>query len=87
MAFEEIQYAEKDRIFYAHELYYNKDLFNSAIEKLTDNVYVTIDLDVFDPAIMPSTGTPEPGGLGYFEVIHFLKDVIKHKKCCSLRCG
>jgi agmatinase len=79
MAYEEIQFAEKDRIFYSHELYYNKELYNSAIEKLTDNVYVTIDLDVFDPSIMPSTGTPEPGGLGYYEVMHFLKDVIKHK--------
>jgi agmatinase len=79
IAFEEIHFAEKDRIFYAHELYYNKELFNSAIEKLTDNVYVTIDLDVFDPAIMPSTGTPEPGGLGYYEVMHFLKNVIKQK--------
>jgi agmatinase len=77
MAAEEIQYAEKSRIFYAHELFFNKELFNSAIEKLTENVYITIDLDVFDPGIMPSTGTPEPGGLGYYEVMHFLRDVVK----------
>jgi agmatinase len=79
MASEELQFAEKNRIFYAHELFYNKELFNSAIDKLTENVYITIDIDVFDPGIMPSTGTPEPGGLGYYEVMHFLKNVVKHK--------
>jgi len=43
--------------------------------KLTKNVYITIDLDVFDPSIMPSTGTPEPGGLYWYQVIEFLKKV------------
>lgn len=79
MAAEEIEHADMSRIFHSHKLFYNKELFNSAISKLTDNVYITIDLDVFDPAIMPSTGTPEPGGLGYYEVMHFLKEVVKHK--------
>ena len=50
-----------------------------AIDKLTENVYITIDLDVFDPSLMPSTGTPEPGGPEYFELMHFLRDVIKKK--------
>ena len=42
-------------------------------QKLHDDVYVTIDLDVFDPSIMPSTGTPEPDGLYYREVLNFLR--------------
>ena len=63
----------------AHQLYYDKKLYGKAIEKLTDNVYITIDLDVFDPSIMPSTGTPEPGGPDYFEIIHFLRDVIRKR--------
>ena len=43
---------------------FNNDIYlDGAISKMTNNVYITIDLDVFDPAIMPSTGTPEPGGL------------------------
>jgi agmatinase len=75
----EILYAEKERIFYAHELYYDKKLYDKAIDKLTENVYITIDLDVFDPSLMPSTGTPEPGGPEYFELLHFLKEVIKKK--------
>jgi agmatinase len=76
MSLEELPYVERDRIFYAHELYYDKNLYLKAIDKCTDNVYITIDMDVFDPSIMPSTGTPEPGGPEYFELIHFLRDVI-----------
>jgi agmatinase len=72
-------YAQKDRIFYAHDLYYNKKLYDKAINTLTENVYITIDLDVFDPSLMPSTGTPEPGGPDYYELVHFLKKVINKK--------
>ena len=79
MSAEELPFAEKDRIFYSHELYYDKSLYKKAIEKLTENVYITIDLDVFDPSIMPSTGTPEPGGPAYFELLHFMRDVIKNR--------
>ena len=79
MSAEELPFAEKDRIFYSHELYYDKSLYKKAIEKLTENVYITIDLDVFDPSIMPSTGTPEPGGPAYFELLHFMRDVIKKR--------
>lgn len=75
----ELPYVERDRIFYSHELYYDKDLYGKAIDKLTKNVYITIDLDVFDPSIMPSTGTPEPGGPQYFELMHFLRDVVKKR--------
>jgi agmatinase len=76
---EELPYVERGRIFYAHELYYNKSLYKQALDKLTENVYITIDLDVFDPSLMPSTGTPEPGGPEYFELMHFMRDVIKRR--------
>jgi agmatinase len=79
MSADELPYAEKGRIFYAHELYYKKELYGKAIDKLTENVYITIDLDVFDTSIMPSTGTPEPGGPEYFELMHFLRDVAKNR--------
>jgi agmatinase len=80
MSAAELTYAVKDRIFFSHELCYDKTLYQKAIVKLTQNVYVTIDLDVFDPSLMPSTGTPEPGGPGYYEIMHFLRDVAKSKK-------
>lgn len=79
MSVEELPFAESDRIFYAHQLYYDKKLYRKAIDKLTTNVYITIDLDVFDPSLMPSTGTPEPGGPEYFEIMHFLREVIREK--------
>jgi agmatinase len=79
MAAEELQTADPGRIFYSHQLYYDKSLYNKAADLLTENVYITIDLDVFDPSIMPSTGTPEPGGPDFFEILHFLRDVIRTK--------
>jgi len=79
MSESELPYADKERMFFAHQLYYDKSLYNKAIEKLNKNVYITIDLDVFDPSVMPSTGTPEPGGPDYFELMHFLRDVIKKR--------
>ncbi len=77
MSAEEVSFAGRERIFYSHELYYDRNLYANAAGKLSENVYITIDLDVFDPSIMPSTGTPEPGGPPYFELMHFLRDVIK----------
>lgn len=79
MSAEERDLADFGRIFFAHDLYYDKSLYGRAIEKLTENVYVTIDLDVFDPALMPSTGTPEPGGPDYYELMHFLREVSSKK--------
>jgi N1-aminopropylagmatine ureohydrolase len=76
---DELPFADWGRIFPTHELYYNKKLYAKALDKLTENIYVTIDLDVLDPSLMPSTGTPEPGGPGYFELLHFLRDVTGKK--------
>lgn len=70
---EERHNIEADRIFYAHEIKESSTWMYDVSEKLNDDVYITIDLDVFDPAYMPSTGTPEPDGLNYREVINFLK--------------
>ena len=51
-----------------------------AVNALSENVYVTIDLDVFDPSLAPAVGTPEPGGIGWYEVLDFLKEVSKERK-------
>lgn len=50
------------------------------INSLSENVYITIDLDVFDPSLMPAVGTPEPGGIGWYELIDLLKETAKDKK-------
>lgn len=46
---------------------------------MTDDLYISIDLDVLDPSIMPATGTPEPGGLDWNTVITYLKKVFESK--------
>lgn len=76
MSKEELPYLDRERMFFSHQLYSDKSLYKNALEKLSRNVYLTIDLDVFDPSLMPSTGTPEPGGPDYSELMHFLKEVI-----------
>ncbi len=46
------------------------------VESLGDKVYITIDVDGLDPAIMPAVGTPEPGGLAWHELLALLRAVI-----------
>jgi len=78
---EEIPFIKEKKIkmFYAKDIYNKDDWFKGVLDSLTDNVYITIDLDVFDPGIMPSVGTPEPGGLDWYKVINLLKEVLKKK--------
>lgn len=80
MDISEKPFIDKSRIFFAQDIYNKNDWLNKAISKLTDEVYITIDLDVFDPAELPSTGTPEPGGLGWYQVLDFLKKVVNKRK-------
>ncbi len=75
----ELKSIKQDKIFYAEEIRKSKDWIKKATDKLSKNVYITIDLDVFDPSIMPSTGTPEPGGLDWYQVIDLLKEVSLRK--------
>ena len=79
MAAEELPYVDRERIFYAHELWADKSLYGKALSLLTENVYITVDLDVFDPSVMPSTGTPEPGGPDYRELMAFLRNVMRER--------
>ena len=65
----------RENLFLAEDIFDNDSWMDKAIGRLSKNVFITIDLDVFDPSIMPSTGTPEPGGLLWYQVIRFLKKV------------
>jgi agmatinase len=67
------------RIFFAEDIYNNKTWIPKVLSKLTKNVYITIDLDCFDSCVMPSTGTPEPGGLFWYDCIGLLKKVSQSK--------
>lgn len=69
----------KDKVFFAHDMAVNEYWMDDVIDQLTDNVFITFDLDALDPSIMPSTGTPEPGGLFYYETLEFLKKVFTER--------
>lgn len=71
---------DPDRVFFAHDIIMDDEWQAKAISLLRDKVYLTIDLDVFDPSVVPSTGTPEPGGMNYYQVLDFLKRVVKEKQ-------
>ena len=70
---------DEEKTYFAHEMAVDDNWMDSAIDQMTDNVFITFDLDAFDPSIMPSTGTPEPGGLFYYETLEFLKQVFEEK--------
>ena len=75
---EDVQYMEKEGI---NTVFLAPDVpIDKIIATLKDNVYLTFDLDGLDPSIMPSTGTPEPGGLSWYGVLELIKEVAKKKK-------
>lgn len=53
--------------------------FNEIVNTLSDNVYLTIDVDGLDSSIMPSTGTPEPGGMNWYQLMELIKHVCVRK--------
>jgi agmatinase len=80
----EIKKMDKSRVFFAENIYNNKAWIKKVLSKLTKNVYITIDLDVFDPSLVPSTGTPEPGGLFWYDVIELMREVVTKKNLVGL---
>ncbi|SNR26520.1 agmatinase [Maribacter sedimenticola] len=70
---------DQDKTFFAHDMVNDEYWMDKVIDTMTDNVFITFDLDAFDPSIMPSTGTPEPGGLFWYETLEFLKQVFEDK--------
>lgn len=77
MDVEEKYVIDRDRVVYAHEIYQSSRWIDRIVERLSGYLYVTIDLDVFDSSIMPSTGTPEPGGLDWYQVVNLLQAVSR----------
>lgn len=64
-------------VFWAHDLAGTTGWIDAVLARLPAACYITIDLDVFDPAVMPSTGTPEPGGLFWYDVTRLLQAVSR----------
>jgi agmatinase len=71
---------DKNRVFFAESIRLDKDWKQKVLSRLSDRVYITIDIDVFDPSVVPSTGTPEPGGLLWYDVLVLLRAVFDDKE-------
>ena len=63
-----------EKVYFANKL--SGDWMQESISQMSENVYITFDLDVLDPSIMPATGTPEPGGMLWNETLTYLKEVF-----------
>lgn len=78
---EEHEFIQKNKI----DIFFDRDLadidgwYEAVLERLGPDVYLTLDLDFLDPSIMPSVGTPEPGGLLWYETLDFLKELVSRK--------
>lgn len=66
-------------IFYDATMRRDPHWIDRVVDTLSDTVYITIDVDGLDPAIMPATGTPEPGGLSWYEALALLRATIARR--------
>jgi agmatinase len=76
----ELSSAETGRIFYQEAIKDQTGWIDQVLETLHGKVYLTLDLDVLDPAIMPSTGTPEPGGMDWYSLLRLVREVAEKRE-------
>jgi agmatinase len=75
----EKKWLDPSKCFLAHDLDSENTWMEHSLSLLSDPVYVSIDLDVLDPSLMPSTGTPEPGGMQWHQMLTYLRRVFSEK--------
>lgn len=75
----ELSKIDLKRMFWAEHIFDQEEWMEKAISQMSQNVYITIDLDVFDPSVLPATGTPEPGGLLWYPVLKFIRKVFEQR--------
>ncbi len=72
------------KIFWAKDIVGRTDWIDDAVNSLTENVYLTIDIDGLDPSLVPTTGTPEPGGLGWYETLYLIKKLAQKRRIIGM---
>jgi agmatinase len=72
------------RIFWAKDIVGRTDWWDAAVDGLTENVYLTVDIDGLDPSLVAQTGTPEPGGLGWYEAIGLIRTLARRKRVVGM---
>jgi agmatinase len=82
---EEAQYIKNNKvnIYFAMQMHQDKKWQDKVISTLSPDVYLSIDMDVFDPHVMPAVGTPEPGGLDWYTMIKFLRKLCEKRNIIS----
>lgn len=76
----EKDFLDPKKCFFAEQMWIDKEWMQKSIDQLGNKVYISFDLDVLDPSIMPSTGTPEPGGLDWNTTISYLKQLFRQRE-------
>jgi agmatinase len=71
-------------LIYADEMWEDDAWMERGLEALGDPVYLTFDVDYFDPSFMPSTGTPEPGGGEWYRTLRFLRRVFEERRVVAM---
>jgi agmatinase len=72
------------KIFWAKDIAGQTGWIESAIDSLTEDVYLTVDVDGLDPSLVPSTGTPEPGGLMWYQVLSLIRTLAEKKNVVGM---
>jgi agmatinase len=72
------------KIFWAKDIVGKTNWIDAAVDSLTENVYLTIDIDGLDPSLVPTTGTPEPGGLGWYETLALIRTLAKKRRVIGM---
>ena len=71
-------------IFWSHRIAHGEEWMDTVLNTLSDTVYITFDVDYFDPSLIPATGTPEPGGGFWHETMRFLGYVFQDKNVVGM---
>lgn len=74
---------KKIKTYYAHKIrtgFYGSNWQKHIVDNLKEKIYITFDVDFFDPSLMPATGTPEPDGFYYNETIEIFREIRKQGK-------
>jgi agmatinase len=71
-------------LIYAEEMWADDAWMDRALAALGDPVYLTFDVDYFDPSLIPSTGTPEPGGGDWYRTLKFLRRVFRDRTVLAM---
>lgn len=84
-----IRQSDRVTVFRAAEMHVDREhRYLDALKKLIDgrDVYLTIDVDGFDPSVFSATGTPEPGGIGWYDGLELIRTVTEHSRVVAVDC-